>query len=165
MADDLYEVVSVTNISEYDFPAFDNEAQRQEYRVRRSAHYAKPSVPVLMYDGKIYALKAGETKSFPRFLADHFTKLIIDREIMTHKGDVKSLNDKNLREQLKDKIQGKIAEQPVVKEVEETQPEASVAELETLGMGPLRKIAKEKGVKVAVTMGKQDLIDAINGKA
>jgi len=75
-----YDVVNFTNIDEEDF--------------------------VGKWGGEEYLIKAGETKAFPAFLVEHFTKHLIDK-ILLRKG-VDDYNDPVLRKPLEKQIKGEI---------------------------------------------------------
>lgn len=55
-----------------------------------------------MWNSKPYEVKAGEIKFYPIFLANHFAKHLINREIM--RNNEQALNDNKLRETVKVKI-------------------------------------------------------------
>lgn len=55
-----------------------------------------------MWNSKPYEIKAGEIKFYPIFLANHFAKHLINREIMRE--NEAALNDDKLREKFKVKI-------------------------------------------------------------
>jgi len=54
------------------------------------------------WNSKPYIVKAGEIKFYPVFLANHFAKHLINREVMRE--NEAALNDKKLREKYKVKI-------------------------------------------------------------
>lgn len=55
-----------------------------------------------MWNSKSYLIKAGEIKFYPVFLANHFAKHLINREIMRE--NESALNDDKLRQKIKAKI-------------------------------------------------------------
>jgi hypothetical protein len=55
-----------------------------------------------MWNSKAYEIKAGEIKFYPIFLANHFAKHLINREIMRE--NESALNDSKFREKFKVKI-------------------------------------------------------------
>ena len=90
-----------------------------------------------MWGGEITIIKAGETKPFPRFLAQHFTKHLIDK--ILHRGN-SDASDGNLRNSLEAKILGNTPEK------EEDMIE--VAKMEVFEEKPKEEISEEipKGI-------------------
>lgn len=56
-----------------------------------------------MFGGEVTIIKAGETKPFPRFLAYHYAKHLIDKILLAGSGD---FGDELRRKALEDKILG-----------------------------------------------------------
>lgn len=156
-----FDVAAVTNISTYDFPRIETNidrvrASRTTLEMGGKRRYEAPSVPVLMWDGRCYELRAGETKQYPRFLAEHFAEKIIDRVLIsTEKQD--DLRAPKTREILRKQVFGEAKVSTPVQP--ETQSESG---LETKTIGDLRKIAKESGVATLRTDNREALISKIN---
>lgn len=172
------EIVSIQNISNYDFPFVDHKANNHIMKTTRMPGetmgdervYMKPDVPVLMWDGEVYELNAGQVKQFPRFLAEHFAGKIIDRFIIdqTPEGVEGNNNKKSRAELLKRIFMEDVVAKPVVAPVEEVQEEVkeigAVAGIATneMAMGQLRQLAKQKGLKYPPTTSRSSLVNMIN---
>ena len=187
-----YEVVNITNVSDYDFPSIDVKAMNAAIRSPRAAGsdqtervHNKPSVPTLMWDGDTYELKAGETKEFPRFLGEKFAKHIVDRAIIDKvnvegvKNNVgtKGIRNEALRKSILERVlvartlpeaveatkEEELDEVPAhIVPKPEEAPEVPQSDLEKLNRAQLMKIAAEAGIEVKNTMKKVDLIKALN---
>jgi hypothetical protein len=116
-----FEIVNFTNISGADFEG--------------------------MWGGQPYLVKAGETKQFARWMAEHFAKHLIDKILIKSGKDFGK--DSLERKPLEDKILGKVAVQVEVKK-EEAPPEVKVAEvpnISTTTMPEFEEKPKEPEVK------------------
>lgn len=166
MSQDMYDVVKIKNITKYDFPniVVDNSAFRNPRSPGNTAKplFQRPDVPVLMWDGKVYGLAAGEIKEFPRFLAAHFAKHIAKRAVFEGGYSENRLRDKTLYEDFVKQIY--VQEPALIEEKEETpvEKEDLTANVETLSMPELRKLASEKGVKFDSKTKKVELIARLN---
>jgi len=98
------------------------------------------------WGGEEYVIKAGETKPFPAFLVEHFTKHLVNKILIRDK--VENYQDPVLREPLERQIKGEIVFEKqeekiesegerVKKEVEKSQKEFE--ELEELKKQQLRE--------------------------
>lgn len=181
-----YEPVSFTNIDSEDFGAEtwsehieENNGGRQ---TERDVLYSKDNA---MWAGKPYSVKAGETKSYPRFLATHLAKHLINK--ILGKQDPKTIRNIPERNALFTKIvsePGQFQEQSPrlsegdrvanmvekmqgeVKKIEEkVEPFAELHNEVNIDMTrtELMKIAKDKGIKVETTDTKSNLIEKIKG--
>jgi len=87
-----------------------------------------------MWGGEITIIKAGETKPFPRFLAYHYAKHLIDKMLLRGGGDY---GDEVLRKPLEERILGTVSiptELPTpATPVPETPPEPIIGEAVTPG--------------------------------
>lgn len=128
--------------------------------------------PVVWDSVTVATLKPGETRSFPRFIAQHASKHLIDRMIIEEEG-IKELNNVALREiyaervvvgdvekaEVKVKTAQEIAQEKVQEQVDEAK--TKVVKLEDKGMGDLRKIASALKVEFDRNTKKVDLIKGI----
>lgn len=183
-----YEVMSVTNVSDYDFPYIDTKALNKTIVEQRMAGgsqtervYNKPEVPTLMWDSECYALEAGETRQFPRFMAENFAKKIVDRAIIekiSFPGIKNNVGMKGIRvETLRKSILELVLIVPTtpeaveaVEEKEEEDPkpvepkEVSKVEkkkYEGISRNRLMKMALDQGLDVKSTMKKVELIEVL----
>jgi hypothetical protein len=177
-----YDIVEVTNVTEYDFPHIDmkqiNAPVRTSRTVRERADsrvFEKPDVPTLMWDGEVYALKAGETREWPRFIAERFVKKIVDRAILDKtklKGVTNNIGARGLRnDTLRKAIQGLVLSEksnaPIkkVKVEEESKGEESaevISPYDSMKRTELMTIAKEKGIKFDITVTKDQLLGLLS---
>ena len=74
------DVISFTNVDSEDFTCtWGSRDEQIGMDAGGKPDYVKVPIP--------YTVKAGETKSFPRFLAYHLTKHLIDKILLRSKGD------------------------------------------------------------------------------
>lgn len=185
-AENEYEPVSFTNIDSEDFGSDTWEEHIEENN--GGVHTEKDvlhSTDNAMWAGKPYSIKAGETKTYPRFLASHLAKHLITK--ILGKKDVKTLRNIPMRNELFEKIIGELGEfqeqltrlaegERVSQMVEKMQKEIKTveekvepfAELhneanEEMTRTELMKIAKDKGVTIKNTDTKSILIEKIKG--
>jgi hypothetical protein len=76
-----------------------------------------------MWGGEITIIKAGETRPFPKFLAEHYCKHLVNKILIR---DLKEWSNQILRDPLEKNILGKSAE-AIVKEVPQTPKEETFA--------------------------------------
>jgi hypothetical protein len=166
---DGFGIKYVTNTTEYDFPFIDLEAENKAYReakdptyVGPKPRYVRPDVPVLMMDGKTVELKSGETKAFPKEVAEYFATRIV-RQKLVEAGDPDSLriaiNPSSNPKKFDALVAEVISGDPVVKKAESVEEKP----LGEQSMAELRKQVTEAGLTWKPTDKKEKLVDLING--
>jgi hypothetical protein len=78
-----------------------------------------------MWGGETTIIKAGETRQFPKFLAEHYCKHLVNKILIRGGQDWSA---ENLRKPLEDKILGKVVVEAEEVKVVEKMPEVKVAE-------------------------------------
>lgn len=105
------------------------------------------------YDGVDYLLKSGETKSYPRFIAIHAAKHMVDREIIDQYKTSK-LRDAKLRAEITKKIWVRSEDEEIIEEVEEVVEEVTKSKPKVEKTGEMTK--NEMVKKLTMLGGKWD---------
>jgi len=181
MFEDLNETVTFTNIDNTDFGTDtweeeweEKDPQTKVVGMRKMVH----STDNAAWDGHLYSIKAGEVKVYPKFLAEHLAKHLINKimgktnpramrnevERMKLQKQIIGTAEYTINQTQAPKNEGERVAQMVEKLEEEVKPFVGLKQNEDLSgltRTELMSKAKEQGIKLANTDTKEILIEKL----